>query len=247
MNLNDILQAAQGGQGITNIAQQFGLSPEQAQAAINAVLPGLSQGLQNQAATPGGLGNILGHLADPTHQQTYTNAAAAASPAAAQAGGNVLGQILGNGGIVQQLTQHAAQSTGLPPAIIQQMMPVIASMVMGGLFHSASNQGLGGMLGQLAGQGNLGAALGQAMGQAPAQASTGGSGLGGMLGGLLGGLFGGGQAGATKLPGGLDPATVQAGLSTLTNMLGHGVQVPAGQQAGLQDILGQLMAAGAKR
>lgn len=243
MNLSDILQSAQGGQGINNLAQQFGISPEQAQAAINAMLPGLSQGLQNQAATPGGLGNILGHLADPQHQQAYANAGAAQAPGAAQAGGNVLNQILG-GNIAQQLAQHAAQSTGLSPAVLQQMMPVIASMVMGGLFHSANSQGLGGMLGQLAGQGNLGAVLGQVMGAASGQQQPGG-GLGGMLGGLLGGLFGG-AAGGAKLPGGLDPATVQAGLSTLTNMLGHGVQVPAGQQSGLQNILAQL-AAGATR
>ena len=45
MNLNDIIQSAQGGQGINNIAQQFGISPEQAQAAIQAMLPGLSHGL----------------------------------------------------------------------------------------------------------------------------------------------------------------------------------------------------------
>ncbi len=246
MNLNDIIQAAQGGQGINHIAQQFGISPEQAQAAINAVLPGLSQGLQTQAATPGGLGGILGHLADAAHQQSYTDAAAAAAPATVQTGGNALNQILGGGGIAQQLAQHAAQSTGLPPAVIESMLPVLASMVMGGLFHSANNQGLGGMIGQLAGQGgNLGQVLGQAL--QPQQASAGGGGLGGMLGGLLGGLFGGGQGAAPQLPGGLNPALVQAGMSTLTNMFNHGVQVPGSQQSGLQDILGQIMAAGAKR
>ena len=36
MNLNEIIQAAQGGQGVTNLASQFGLSPEQTQAAIQA-------------------------------------------------------------------------------------------------------------------------------------------------------------------------------------------------------------------
>jgi len=243
-SLNDIIQAAQGGQGINNLAQQFGLSPDQAQAAIKAVLPGLSQGLQAQASS-GGLADILGHLANPQNQQAFNDPQAAASPAAAQAGGNILGSIFSNNQITQQIAENAAQHSGLPPAVIQSMMPVIASMVMGGLFHSASNQGLGGMLGQLANQGNLGAVLGQAMGQPGATQQAGG--LGGMLGGLLGGLFGGQQGGAVKMPAGLDPATIQAGMNTLTNMFGHGVQVPAGQQAGLQDILGQIVAAAAKR
>ena len=34
MNLSEIMQAAQGGQGVDNLAAQFGLSPEQTQAAI---------------------------------------------------------------------------------------------------------------------------------------------------------------------------------------------------------------------
>ena len=183
-NLNDIIQAAQGGQGINNVAQQFGVTPEQAEAAIKAMLPGMSQGLQNQAAT-GGLGNILGHIANPQNQQAFNDPNAAASPATATAGGSALGQIFGNNQVAQQIAQHAAQHSGLSPDLLQQMMPVIASMVMGGLFKSASNQGIGGMLGQLAGQGNLGSILGQVMGQgqpAAAQPAQGG-GLGGMLGG----------------------------------------------------------------
>jgi hypothetical protein len=246
-NLNDIVQAAQGGQGIGNLAQQFGVSPEQAQAAVKAMLPGLSQGLQNQASS-GGLGDILSHLTNPQNQSTFENPQAAQSPNAAAAGNQALGQIFGNDQITQQIAQHAAQYSGLSPAVLQQMMPVIASMVMGGLFKSASNQGLGGMLGQLAGQGNLGSILGQVMnpgGQQTQQASTGGGGMGGILGGLLGGLLGGGkqaQPGAAPAgPGGFDPATIQAGMDTLTKMFGHGTQVAANQQASLQDIMGKIM------
>ena len=40
-NLNEIIQAAQGGAGITTLAQQFGLSPEQVQAAVKSMVPGL--------------------------------------------------------------------------------------------------------------------------------------------------------------------------------------------------------------
>jgi hypothetical protein len=253
-NLNDIIQSAHGGEGINNIAQQFGVTPEQAEAAIKAMLPGMSQGLQHQVSN-GGLGDILGHIANPQNQQAFNDPNAVASGAAANAGGNVLGQIFGNNPAVtqqvtEQIAQHAAQHSGLSPDLLQQMMPVIASMVMGGLFKSASNQGLGGLLGQLTGQGNLGSILGQVMGggqqaahagQAPA---AGGGGLGGMLGGMLGGLFGGAQSGAAKAPGGIDPATVQAGMDALTKMFGHGVQGPSGQQPGLQDILGQLMGGG---
>ena len=55
MNLNDILQAAQGGQGVTNLASQFGLTPEQTQAAIQAMIPAFSGGLQNARKVRQGL------------------------------------------------------------------------------------------------------------------------------------------------------------------------------------------------
>jgi len=64
MNLNDIIQAAQGGQGVNNLASQFGLSPEQAQAAIQAMIPAFSGGLQNAAQSPSGLGGLLSQLTD---------------------------------------------------------------------------------------------------------------------------------------------------------------------------------------
>lgn len=45
MNLNEIMQAAQGGQGVNNLASQFGLTPDQAQSAVQAVIPAFSQAL----------------------------------------------------------------------------------------------------------------------------------------------------------------------------------------------------------
>ena len=41
MNLNDIMQAAQGGQGVNNLASQFGVTPEQTQAAVQAMIAGV--------------------------------------------------------------------------------------------------------------------------------------------------------------------------------------------------------------
>ncbi len=68
MNLNDIMQAAQGGQGINNLASQFGLTPEQAQAAIQAAMPAFSQGLQRLGQDPNALGGVLSHIANDVHQ-----------------------------------------------------------------------------------------------------------------------------------------------------------------------------------
>ena len=231
MNLNDIIQAAQGGQGVNNLASQFGLTPEQTQAAIQAMIPAFSTGLQRTAQDPTGLGGILSQLTSGVHQGSFTDPSQAG--AAGGAGGGVLGQIFGSPQITAQIGQQASQISGVSPQIIQQMMPIVASMLMGGVFHSMTSQGLGGILGQLAGAvntpGGLGSVVNQAGGAQPA------GGLGGLLGNMLGGLFGGGASGAAP-----QSAALQAGLNTLNSMFQAGVQVSQTHQQGLSDILNSL-------
>jgi hypothetical protein len=233
MNLNDIVQAAQGGQGINNLAGQFGLTPEQTQAAIQAIIPAFSTGLQRTAQDPTGLGGILSQLTSGVHQGSFTDPSQTATASAAGAGGGVLGQIFGSPQISGQISQQASQISGVNPQIIQQMMPIVASMIMGGLSHSMNAQGMGGVLGQLASAvnspGGLGSAINPSGGAQPA------GGLFGMLASLLGGLFGGGAAGSNP-----QSTAMQAGLNTLNSMLQGGVQVSQTHQQGLNDILNSL-------
>ncbi|QLP96405.1 MAG: DUF937 domain-containing protein [Rhodoblastus sp.] len=48
-NLDDILRQAQGGGAAQTLARQFGISPDQAQAAMEALTPAFQMGLQRQA------------------------------------------------------------------------------------------------------------------------------------------------------------------------------------------------------
>jgi len=230
MNLNDIMQSAQGGQGVTNLATQFGLSPDQAQAAINAMMPAFSQGLQGAMTNPGALGSILSQMASGAHVGAYTGAT---QPAAAPAG-NVLGSIFGNPQVMGQLSQQVSQMSGVNPQVLQQMMPAVASILMGGLAHNMNNQGLGGVLGQLAGAATTPGGLGSAMSGA-AQPAQGG---GGLMGAIMGMFTGGAQTAQAG-----QSAAMQAGLSTLTNMLNAGVQVSQAHQESLNSILQGIAAA----
>jgi hypothetical protein len=205
MNLNDIIQAAQGGQGVANLATQFGLTPDQAQAAVQALTPAFSTALQKVTSDPSSLGGIVGHLASGLHQASFTGS----DPAAAATNGRAaLNQIFGS----SQIAAHASSASGVDAQTIQQMMPAVASMMLGGLAHSLTAQGFGGVLGQLTSAAAAPAAQGAA-GQ--------GGGLGGLVTSLIGNLFGGGQSG--------QPASglAQAGLSALTGMLQSGVQPSA--------------------
>ncbi len=267
-NLNDIIQQAQGGEGLQNLARQFGLSEEQTQQAISALAPALSAGLQTRTKEASGLADMFGAMFNMQHQQAFESPEVMASPDTAAHGDDALARLFGNDQASQVLAAHAAQATGIGSSILQSMIPVIVSMVMGGMFKGMQNSGMGGMLEQLGkaganspgnSSGGLGDLLGQVLGgslgggQASGQAQ-GGGGLGGLLGGLLGGVLGGGaggqpaqqQANAGRadqvFPQGLNPSSLQSGIDILGKMLNPGGQ--GAQQSGLQDILGQLLGGG---
>jgi hypothetical protein len=218
-NLTEIMQAAQGGQGINNIASHFGLTPEQAQSAVQSLIPGMSMGLQNQAANSGGLASIIEMMTGGAHHEAFNNPAATAAPQTASAGTDILHQIFGGQSGAEAFAQHATNTSGISASVMQSLMPVVASMVMGGLFKGAYNNGLGGLLSSLTGAatqnigmqnigmqaaqgGMLGSLLGSLMGgmggAQPAQTPPPAANLNDMLGGLMGSLMGGVQPAATQ-------------------------------------------------
>jgi hypothetical protein len=84
-NLYEILRNAQGGQAIDNLAAQFNITPEEADAAVKAVVPALSEGFLKQASHPVGLGSFIGALGEDQHLAAFTDPAAAQEPATPQA------------------------------------------------------------------------------------------------------------------------------------------------------------------
>ena len=257
-NLYQIVSGAQGGQALDHLAQQFGISREQADSAVKALMPALSTAFMTKAAQPGGLGDLAGHMNDSQHSQAYSDANAAQAPATQQKGGDVADAIFGNNAIIEQVVAQASRYTGIPAATLQQMLPVIVSLVVGGVATIMRNQGMGGLLGQLA-HGGLGGILGQFGGAATQPGGMGGAGMGNTMGGIissvLNSFLGGGQnagsnPGATQ-PGAPQPSTaqptpgvppaMQAGLDALTKMFHPGVQASAAQPDNLGDQIGAIL------
>jgi hypothetical protein len=142
--------------------------------------------------------------------------------------------MFGSSHIAQQIAQQASSLTGLRPDLLMQMLPVVVSIILGGLGKSMQNQGLGGMLGQLAGgvQGNLG------------QQNSGGGGIIGMLTGLLGGLFGGNSAASSS--GSQGTSGTAGALDSLTKMFQPGSLPAEISQSGIADQIGKILGSGNK-
>jgi len=172
MQLTDIL--AQMG-GLQSVARELGVSESEATAGAAALLPALLGGFKKQAQPSGleGLAGMLGNLGgggllDDVLSPQPTNVAR---------GNDVLGQIFGSPDVSRTVASRASSQTGLDPALLKKMLPMLAMLVAG----------------FMAKQGSAGAA----------SQSTGGGALGGDLGGLLGGLLGGGQGAGRSAQGGL--------------------------------------------
>lgn len=139
-SLFDMLGQAQNGNGMDALARQFGLSQQQAQSAVAALLPAFSQGLQRNTADPYGLGAFMTAMASGQHAQYFEDATRAFSQQGVDEGNGILGHLFGSKDLSRAVAAQAAQASGVSQQVLQQMLPAIATMVMGGLFKQTTNQ-----------------------------------------------------------------------------------------------------------
>lgn len=194
MNLFEMMQSAQNGQAMQNLARQYGLSMQQTQAALDALLPAFTMGLQRQTQNPYAFGNLAQMMTATPFGQMYDSDGDGIPDRAMPLGQDVMSQLFGSKEVANAVAAQAAATSGVGQAILKQMLPVIASIVMGGLFKSVNNQGLGGILGQFAEmmRGQMPGMQPQA--QQPNTANPWGQ--------ILGGLFGGQSPQAGQAQGG---------------------------------------------
>ncbi|AZO05682.1 MULTISPECIES: DUF937 domain-containing protein [unclassified Mesorhizobium] len=165
-SLFDIFAQAQNGAGMQALAQQYGLSMQQTQAAVQALLPAFSQGLQRNTADPYGMGAFMTAMASGQHAKYFEDATRAFSPQGIDEGNGILGHLFGSKELSRAVANQAAQATGLSQQVLQQMLPAMASMMMGGLFKQTNNQLTGGQMQAFGGSGNpLGEIIEQMMRQ----------------------------------------------------------------------------------
>ena len=197
MAASDLISILQQTGGIAAIANQLGVSPQVAEAGAAALLPAVVGGFGKQADNAGGgeggLGSLIGMLGGLGGASLATNVLGP-EPTETDRGNDVLGQIFGSKDVSRTVADHASGQTGIDPALLKKMLPILAMLVGGYLSRQASGaqgetNGGGGQSGGLGGM--LGSVLGSVLGGG--QSAQSGSGMGGMLGGVLGSLLGGGK------------------------------------------------------
>ncbi|KFB10981.1 DUF937 domain-containing protein [Nitratireductor basaltis] len=154
--LFDLLKNAQNGHALDELSRQFNLPRDKTEEAMEALLPAFSQGLKRNASDPGGMGGFLAALSSGKHAQYFEDAGYAASPEGRSEGNGILGHLFGSKDVSRAVAAQASQFTGIDQTTLKQMLPALASMIMGGLFKQSAGQvpqarasGSGGMLGEI--------------------------------------------------------------------------------------------------
>lgn len=227
-NLADILSQAQNNPGFDTFARQFGMAPDQVKAAMDALLPAFSVGLNRTAQSPVDLANLFGlYAAQPNVAKMFENPAGAASAMMA-AGQEAMTRIFGSNDLAQAIAAQTAAVTGMGQELMKQVMPMMAALLMGGLMQGAMN-----------GQNPLGALIGATLSRlgtpmAPGTADP----LGGMMGMFTNFFAGANQArpAASGIPGFDQLMEMARQLQAANPLIQPQAAAPAGEASGPRTI-----------
>ena len=162
MQMTDIL--SQMG-GLQSMARELGVSEAQAASGAEALLPAILGGFKKQAQTQPagleGLGGLIGALGGSGLLDNVLSP----EPTDVNRGNDVLGQIFGSPDVSRTVAHDAAARSGLDPALLKRMLPILAMLVAGYMARqgggaqrpTAAGGGLGGLLGGLLGGQTAGA------------------------------------------------------------------------------------------
>ncbi len=170
----NIVEALGGAGGLAQIAKELGVDEQTVQSGAAALMPAMLGGFKQQAAAqPDGIDGLMGMLGGMGGggllDQVLSQDATPTEP-----GNQLLGQLFGGEQGNQAVAQHAAGSTGIDPALIKKLMPILA-MAAAGFMAKQAGAGTGGTVAA--------------------------GGLGGLLSSVVGSMMGGGQASAGGMAG----------------------------------------------
>ncbi|RFZ87765.1 DUF937 domain-containing protein [Shinella sp. WSJ-2] len=137
LSLYDMMMQAQNGNAVETMARQFGLAQEQAAKAVAALMPAFSEGFKRNAANPYDMAAFMKALTSGEHAKYFEDVSKAFTPQGLAEGNGILGHLFGNKDVSRAIAEQAAQMTGIGQEIYKQMLPVMASTLMGGIFKQS--------------------------------------------------------------------------------------------------------------
>ena len=128
MQIMDILNQMGG---LQSVARELGMSQQQVNAGAAALLPAVLGGFKKQAQSqPTGLDGLAGMLGG-LGGGGLLDEVLSPQPTNVGRGNDVLGQIFGSPDVSRTVANQASASSGLDPALLKKLLPMLAMMVAG--------------------------------------------------------------------------------------------------------------------
>jgi hypothetical protein len=133
-NWFDLMRQAQTNAALASLAQQFNLSGDQTQKTMAAFMPAFAMGLQHATASSDPA-RLFQSMMSGAYQNFWQAAGNPFTPQAQQEGRRLLDQLFGSDEISRRVAHQAADYAGVSTETMQQLLPVLAGIMAGGMSH----------------------------------------------------------------------------------------------------------------
>jgi len=135
-----LLRGAQGGHGVENLASLYGISAQQTQRAMEALMPAFAAAMQRAMQSPDGMANLTVLMMSGPYGGLYEHAPSAPGELS-KPGATAMDAVFGSPEVARAVAEHAATSSGLATAVVNQVMPSFATLLLGGMAKSLAASG----------------------------------------------------------------------------------------------------------
>ncbi|MFN3869285.1 MAG: DUF937 domain-containing protein [Hyphomicrobiaceae bacterium] len=122
---------------VRRLADALGTDPEATRKAMGVMIDALAARMERNTLSRGGLAGVVRAIGDPRRKAYLGNPGSIGSDALKEDGKGVLAHILGTKDASRAVAARAARASGIPADIAEQMLPTVASMMMGEVARAA--------------------------------------------------------------------------------------------------------------
>lgn len=133
MDLFSILNEARGGTLVEDISAHYDIPKAQAENASKIVLSELVHNIERNTLSNGGVADLVRALGDGHHAQYLSDQNLLASETAREDGNAILSHVTGSKSRSRRIAAYAARDSGVEASTIENMLPTLATLLMGTL------------------------------------------------------------------------------------------------------------------
>ncbi len=133
MKLLDLIVSAHSGNALNNLSSQFNVSEADISVIARTIIPVLSEGFSQNSLTKEGLTELLRALGTNRYQRYYLDAKIFSNAHVKYDGIAILNHAIPSSDVRHKLQVEIMEKTSLRPQVIEEILPLIASLAMGAL------------------------------------------------------------------------------------------------------------------